>query len=136
MAPVRRTCAMLARAVVTSLTDFMSTSKELADKSCLPDCADGFDVGSHSGRKAGGSVFDQFRKDLSRFEKDSQYAQGWSDGYRQCETEQEAAMRQARMAIEQRRLAEQRQRDKNPSQRELEREALKGVDVNVLKLLK
>jgi hypothetical protein len=73
---------------------------------------------------------------VSRFERDSQYAQGWSDGFRQCETEQEAAMRQARMAIEHQRLAEERKRNKDAAQRDLEREALKGVDTRNLNSLK
>ena len=61
--------------------------------------AEGFDDGCHSGNKAGGSLFDQFKKDTRRFEQDSQYAQGWSDGFRQCESQQEATQRQTRLAI-------------------------------------
>jgi len=52
--------------------------------------ADGFEDGCHSGKKAGGSMFDQFKKDVNRFEKHDKYTQGWSDGFRQCESEQEA----------------------------------------------
>ena len=55
--------------------------------------AEGFDDGCHSGNRAGGSLFDEFKKDVRRFEADKQYAQGWSDGFRQCETEQEAIQR-------------------------------------------
>ena len=98
--------------------------------------AEGFDDGCHSGNKAGGSLFDQFKKDVIRFEDDRQYAQGWSDGFRQCESEQEAIQRQTRMAIEQQKLTEQRKQNKLQEQYHLENEALKGVDTNTFKYLK
>ena len=58
----------------------------------------GFDDGCHSGRQAAGSFFDQFTKDLPRFNSDRDYAQGWSDAFRQCETQEEAEDRQMRSA--------------------------------------
>ena len=73
--------------------------------------ADGFDDGCHSGNKAGGSMFDQFKKDVRRFESDSQYSQGWSDGFRQCETEQERLQRHIRIGIEQKIPMEQKKHD-------------------------
>lgn len=98
--------------------------------------ADGFDDGCHSGNKAAGSLFDQFEKDISRFEIDSQYAQGWSDGFRQCETQQEAIQRQTRMAIEQQKLSEQKRQNDLQEQYHLESQALKGVDTSNFKYLK
>ncbi len=98
--------------------------------------ADGFDDGCHSGKKAGGSMFDQFKKDVIRFEKDSQYAQGWSDDFRQCETEQEALQRQIRMGMEQQRLMEERKHNKWEEQRHLEREVMKRIDTRGLDNLK
>ena len=98
--------------------------------------ADGYDDGCHSGKKAGGNLFDQFRKDVPRFDADHQYAQGWSDGFRQCETEQESLQRQMRMSIEQQKLAEERKQTARAEQRHLEREVLKGVDTSGLKNLK
>ena len=68
--------------------------------------ADGFDDGCHSGNQAGGSLFDEFKKDVRRFDNDKDYAQGWSDGFRQCETKQEAIQRQTRMAMEHQRHME------------------------------
>ena len=41
---------------------------------------------------------------MNRFNSDTNYAQGWSDAFRQCESEQEAAQRQARIVIEQQKL--------------------------------
>ena len=74
--------------------------------------ADGFEDGCHSGKKAGGNMFESFKKDENRFADHGKYAQGWSDGYRQCENEQEAMDRQIRMNMEQQRLNEVRKQNK------------------------
>ncbi|QPH52242.1 hypothetical protein [Pontivivens ytuae] len=58
----------------------------------------GFDDGCHSGRQAAGDLFEQFRKDQARFDTDRDYAQGWSDAFRQCETQTEAQQRAIRSA--------------------------------------
>ena len=114
-----------------------ATQKQTMIKEGYPlSYAEGFDDGCHSGNKAGGSLFDQFKKDTRRFEQDSQYAQGWSDGFRQCESQQEATQRQTRMAIEQQKLTEQRKQNKLQEQYHLEREALKGVDTSNFNYLK
>ncbi len=91
--------------------------------------ADGFEDGCHSGKKAGGALFEDFKKDVNRFEADSKYAQGWSDGFRQCESEQEAMDRQMRMALEIQQMEEAR-KDR------IGRDALKGIDTSGLKGLK
>ncbi len=112
--------------------------------------ATGFEDGCHSGKKAGGSMFDQFRKDVRRFASDTQYAQGWSDGFRECESEEEALLRQQRVVVEQQKLLEQQRHDrreereyhhlrhhrtkhrhKNKEQRMLN-DALEGVDTKAL----
>ncbi|MFQ6549314.1 hypothetical protein AADZ90_015255 [Aestuariibius sp. 2305UL40-4] len=69
-----------------------------AQANVSPSYRQGFDDGCHSGRQAAGSLFDQFRKDLARFNSDREYAQGWSDAFRQCETQQEAEDRRIRSA--------------------------------------
>ena len=91
--------------------------------------ADGFEDGCHSGKKAAGSYFDQFRKDVGRFNAEHDYAQGWSDAYRQCESEQEAVDRQIRTAQTLNAIHEQHDRD-------FARRVLKGVDTSGLKDLK
>lgn len=132
--------SLLATTTIASCLLMLSgciTQKEAMIKEGYPLAyADGFDDGCHSGRKAGGSMFDQFKKDVRRFDADNQYAQGWSDGFRQCETEQEAIQRQTRMAIEQQQLQEQRKQNKLQEQYHLEHEALKGVDTSNFKYLK
>ena len=113
------------------------THKETMIKEGYPlSYAEGFDDGCHSGNKAAGSLFDQFKKDIKRFESDSQYAQGWSDGFRQCESQQEAIQRQTRMAIEQQKLTEQRKQSDFQRQYHLEKQALEGVDTTNFKYLK
>jgi len=91
--------------------------------------AEGFEDGCHSGKKAGGSYFDQFKKDVRRFSDDSDYAQGWSDAFRQCETEQEALDRQIRMSMEYQRMDNER-KDR------MAHDALKGIDTSGLENLK
>lgn len=91
--------------------------------------AEGFEDGCHSGKKAGGSYFDQFKKDVPRFNSDSDYAQGWSDAFRQCETEQEALGRQIRMSMEYQRM-EQDRKDR------MAHDALKGIDTSGLENIK
>ena len=114
-----------------------ATQKEIMLKKGYPlSYAEGFDDGCHSGNKAGGSLFDQFKKDINRFESDHQYAQGWSDGFRQCESEQEALDRKVRMSIEQQELSEQRKNNKLQKKYHLENKALKGIDTESLKYLK
>ena len=60
---------------------------------------------------------------------DDRYAQGWSDGFRQCENEEETAERQARMAIE-----VQNMQDHHKDR--IGHEFLKGIDTSALKSLK
>jgi len=75
--------------------------------------ADGFDDGCHSGKKAGGKLFEDFKKDENRFARHSKYTQGWSDGFRECEKEQEAIDREVRMGMEQQQLMEARKNNEN-----------------------
>ena len=96
---------------------------------------EGFDDGCHSGRKAGGNMFEEFKKDVDRFDSDKQYAQGWSDAFRQCETEQESLDRTIRMSIEQQQLNEARKNNELQKQYHLENQLFKDVDTSSLKAL-
>ena len=91
---------ILLLSTLSVLSACMSTSEQMKADGYPAAYADGFEDGCHSGNKAGGSYFDQFKKDVKRFNSDKEYAQGWSDSFRQCETQQEAAQRQARINIE------------------------------------
>ncbi len=79
-------------------------------------------------------MFDQFKKDVRRFASDTQYSQGWSDGFRQCETEQEALQRQVRIGIEQQKLNEQKEQKEHNNK--TENDYLKGIDTSGLENLK
>ncbi|BAU72519.1 lipoprotein, putative [Metapseudomonas furukawaii] len=48
---------------------------------------DGFEAGCSSGRQAAGVITGEFRKDVPRYLKDATYAEGWSDGFRQCQAQ-------------------------------------------------
>lgn len=128
---------MTATASLLLLLSGCATQKETMLEEGYPLAyAEGFDDGCHSGNKAGGSLFDEFRKDVARFSRESEYAQGWSDGFRQCESKQEATQRQIRIAIEQQKLAEQRKANEREAQYHLERQVMKGVDTSNFKYLK
>lgn len=131
-----QTHAWLVSIAAMTLAGCVSTQEAMIKQGYPPAYAQGFDDGCHSGRKAGGSLFDQFRKDVPRFERDKDYALGWSDAFRQCETEQENALRQQRMVLEQQRLQELRKQNQLTNEHALEREALRGVDTSGLQSIK
>ena len=62
-----------------------STHEHLLAQGYPPAFADGFDDGCISGRQAAGAISGEFRKNVPRYLKDPQYAEGWSDGFRQCQ---------------------------------------------------
>ena len=86
-----------------------SQREQLLEQGYPVSYADGFEDGCHSGKRAGGALFEDFKKDVRRFERDKRYAQGWSDAFRQCESEQEAMDRQMRMSLEIQQMEEARQ---------------------------
>ncbi len=126
----------LACSLFLILAGCVSQRDTMVQQGYPPSYADGFEDGCHSGRKAGGSMFDQFKKDVRRFQTDKQYAQGWSDGFRQCETEEEALERQIRTNTEQQRLIEEKKHDKWEEKHQMEKDVLKGIDTRGLENLK
>lgn len=62
-----------------------TTHEQLLKQGYPPAFADGFDDGCASGRQAAGAINGEFRKNVPRYLKDPQYAEGWSDGFRQCQ---------------------------------------------------
>jgi len=118
------------------LAGCMSQKESMIKEGYPASYADGFDDGCHSGKKAGGNMFEQFKKDVPRFESDSQYGQGWSDGFRQCETEEESLQRQIRMSMERQQYMEQKKEYDWQEQRHLERELMNGLDTRNLQYLK
>lgn len=54
-----------------------------------PGFADGYQDGCGSGKTAAGAFTGEFKKNVPRYLKDKLYAEGWGDGFRQCQASQE-----------------------------------------------
>lgn len=72
-----------------------------------PEYAAGFDAGCGSGRQAAGAT-GSFRKDVPRFQAQPLYADGWRDGYQQCQSMLEASSLRSAWSAD----ALERQRDR------------------------
>ncbi len=73
-----------------SVAGCQSTERALLGEGYDPEYVEGFEAGCSSGRQAAGALA-RFRKDVSRYLTQPLYAEGWSDGYRQCQAMQEAS---------------------------------------------
>jgi len=94
--------------------------------------AQGFQDGCDSGNNAGGSAFDQFKKNIELYSHNSNYRQGWDDGYKQCKAKQDEYQKQYQTTIEQQRMIEEKRHDKKMEEKEL----LKGIDTRGLENFK
>ena len=70
-----------------------STSETMMQQGYGPDYSQGYGDGCDSGRKAGGSMFDQFKKDVRRYDSNYKYREGWDDGYKECRSEEKQLMK-------------------------------------------
>jgi len=70
-----------------------STAENMQAQGYGPNYSQGYGDGCTSGKKAGGSMFDQFKKDVNRFDSNRKYAEGWNDGFKTCKSEFKASMR-------------------------------------------
>jgi hypothetical protein len=77
------------------ITGCQTTHEDLIAKGYPPAFADGFDDGCSSGRQAAGAITGEFRKNVPRYLKDKNYAEGWSDGFRQCQAMRESQDRES-----------------------------------------
>lgn len=98
-----RHAALLAFLITGLLAGCETTHDHLIAQGYPPAFADGFADGCSSGRQAAGVISGEFRKNVPRYLKDANYAEGWSDGFRQC---------QAQVQSEERREYEQWRRDR------------------------
>jgi len=73
-----------------SVAGCQTTGQQLLAEGYAPAYVDGFEAGCGSGRQAAGALA-KFRKDVPRYLTQPLYAEGWSDGYRQCQAMQEAS---------------------------------------------
>lgn len=80
--------------LIVALAGCQSAHDQLLAEGYPPPFADGFQDGCGSGRQAAGSIGGIYRKDVPRFMKDRLYAQGWNDGFRQCQAMQDSRDRE------------------------------------------
>ncbi len=73
-------------------TGCASTAENMRAQGYGPDYSQGYGDGCDSGRKAGGSMFDQFKKDVRRYDSNHKYKEGWDDGYKECKSEEKEMM--------------------------------------------
>lgn len=57
---------------------------------------DGYVEGCESGNSAAGYIYARFTKQVSRYDADRLYKQGWDDGFAKCKGEHEAVQRSLR----------------------------------------
>ena len=68
-----------------------NTREQMQAEGYPPAFVDGFEAGCSSGRQAAGAL-DGFRKDVPRYLAAPLYAEGWDDGFRQCQATQQSAL--------------------------------------------
>ncbi len=104
----RRTMMIGGAAVLAAMlfAGCASTQETMMAKGYPPAYAAGYGDGCSSGKQAGGSMFDEFKKNVKRYSSDKQYKQGWDDGFKQCEDQEKAIEKSVQSA--QRTATEQR----------------------------
>jgi len=65
-----------------------STSENMMQQGYGPNYSHGYEDGCKSGRKAGGSMFDQFTKNVRLYDSNNKYREGWNDGFKVCKGEE------------------------------------------------
>jgi hypothetical protein len=119
---------LLLGALAPFLSGCMSEAELMTKEGYPPAYTHGYDDGCHSGKMAGGNMFEHMRKDVRRFDSDRDYRQGWNDGYESCEKQQEASDRAMQRSIEQQRMNQSAYSRDDA----MARDALKGVDTRGL----
>ena len=74
-------------------TGCASTAENMRAKGYGPNYSQGYGDGCSSGKKAGGSMLDQFKKDVRQYDSNYKYKEGWEDGYRECRSEEKQLMK-------------------------------------------
>jgi hypothetical protein len=98
MSPNRlRTITLAALVTILALAACASVRETMIERGFPPAYADGYADGCSSGNKAAGALFDQARKDTTRYGTDRQYAQGWDKGFEQCRSQMAATIESDRL---------------------------------------
>ena len=80
-------------AIGFSFTGCASTAENMRAQGYGPDYSQGYGDGCDSGKKSGGSMLDQFKKDVRRYDSNHKYKEGWDDGYKECRSEEKQLMK-------------------------------------------
>ncbi len=80
-------------ALAWSFTGCASTAENMKAQGYGPEYSQGYGDGCDSGKKAGGSMFDQFKKNVNRYDNNHKYREGWDDGYKECKSEEKQIMK-------------------------------------------
>ena len=67
--------------IILSLGGCISLREQMLNRGFPAAYVDGYEQGRASGYVAAGHPYYQFQKEPYRFEQDSQYRQGWNDGF-------------------------------------------------------
>ncbi len=118
--------------VILCLTGCASQKEMMIRQGYPPAYAEGYQDGCTSGNNAAGSIMDQFRKNVQQYQQDTNYRQGWDDGYKQCKAKQDAFQKQYQTTIEQQRLMEEKRHNEEIEEKEI----LKGIDTRGLENIK
>jgi len=92
---MKKTTLLLATTMISGIVMFSgcaSTAEMMRQQGYGPNYSQGYGDGCTSGKKAGGSMFDQFKKDVRRFDSNAKYKEGWNDGYKECRSEEKELM--------------------------------------------
>jgi hypothetical protein len=98
MSPRRsRTVTSAATATILALAACASVKETMLERGFPPAYAEGYADGCSSGREAAGGLFDETRKDTTRYGTDRQYTQGWDSAFPRCESEMAATVESDRL---------------------------------------
>jgi hypothetical protein len=87
-----------ALAAILALAACGSVRETIIERGFPPAYADGYADGCSSGNQAGGGLFYETRKDMTRYGTDRQYTQGWDTGFQRCRSEMAATVESDRLA--------------------------------------
>ncbi len=79
---------LLAMLTISSLLVGCVTEGDILREKGYPRAyTEGYDDGCSSGKRAAGSMFDEFKKNVHRFQDDPDYHDGWKDGHDECKSQ-------------------------------------------------
>ena len=93
-----QTITPAALVTILALAACGSVRETMVERGFPPAYADGYADGCSSGNDAGGGLFYENRKDMTRYGTDRQYIQGWDTGFQRCRSEMAATVELDRLA--------------------------------------